>query len=286
MYPETILPIVAHIPHAGTEIPDAVRDQFLPSPGDLWRELAMVTDWYTDEIFGLPGIARNRTPISRVVLDLERFMDDEREPRAAVGQGVIYSYDTLGQQIRRELSDEERRALLDEYYRPWRLKLEMDIEQQLTRWGHCLLLDCHSFPAEPLKNEEAYLTPAPDICLGIHEANTPHWLIDSCEQLFLSKGYSVEINFPYAGCLVPERFEGNHRVPAIMLEINRRLYLNPSCREDYRLGSVPIKTTNFENLRSDVWAVMLLLAQEAHCRAGIDYGSVEMTNLVGKGVQK
>ena len=42
MYPETILPIVAHIPHAGTEIPDAVRDQFLPSPGELWREVAMV----------------------------------------------------------------------------------------------------------------------------------------------------------------------------------------------------------------------------------------------------
>ena len=96
MYPETILPIVAHIPHAGTEIPDAVWDQFLVSQGDLWGEVAMVTDWYTDEIFGLPGIARNQTPISRFVLDLERFTDDERESRAAVGQGVIYSHDTLG----------------------------------------------------------------------------------------------------------------------------------------------------------------------------------------------
>ena len=48
MYPETILPIVAHIPHAGTKIPNAVRDQFLPDPGELWREIDMVTDWYTD----------------------------------------------------------------------------------------------------------------------------------------------------------------------------------------------------------------------------------------------
>jgi hypothetical protein len=45
MYPETILPIVAHIPHAGMEIPDVVRDQFLPYPGELWREVAVVTDW-------------------------------------------------------------------------------------------------------------------------------------------------------------------------------------------------------------------------------------------------
>jgi hypothetical protein len=58
MYPETILPIVAHIPHAGTGVPDAVRDQFLHYPGELWREIAMVTDWYTDELFGLPGPAK------------------------------------------------------------------------------------------------------------------------------------------------------------------------------------------------------------------------------------
>ena len=98
--------------------------------------------------------------------------------------------------------------------------------------------------------------------------------------------YSVAINFPYAGCLVPERFEANHRVPAIMLEVNRRLYLKPACMEDCQLGSVPLKTANFENLRNDVWAVMLLLAQEAQCLAGEAYGSVGLAKLVSKGVQK
>ena len=269
MYPEAILPIVAHIPHAGTEIPDAVRDQFLPYPGELWREIAMVTDWYTDELFGLPGIARTQTPVSRVVLDLERFIDDKREPRAAVGQGVIYSHDTLGRQIRRALLDEERQALLDNYYYPWSLKLEMDTEQQLRLWGHCLLLDCHSFPAESLENQKPYEISPPDICLGIHSENTPQWLIDSCHRLFLDRGYSISVDFPYAGCLVPDRFEGDSRVPAIMLEVNRRLYLKPACREAYRLGNIPIKTYNFETLRNDIWAVMLLLAEEARCRAGV-----------------
>jgi N-formylglutamate amidohydrolase len=79
MYPETILPITAHIPHTGTGIPDAVRDQFIPWPGELWREIAMVTDWYTDELFGLPGIAATQTPINRVVVDLERYSDDSLE---------------------------------------------------------------------------------------------------------------------------------------------------------------------------------------------------------------
>jgi N-formylglutamate deformylase len=267
MYPETILPIVAHIPHAGTEIPDAVRDQFLPDSKEVWREVAVVTDWYTDELFGLPGIARIQTPISRVVLDLERFVDDKQESQAVVGQGVIYSHDSRGRQIRRTLLDEERHALLDNYYHPWHTKLELDIEQQLDRWGHCLLLDCHSFPTEAFENRAPYEIPPPDICLGIHSANTPQWLIDSCHRFFLNRGYSVAINFPYAGCLVPERFERNHRVPAIMLEVNRGLYLKPACGEEYRLDSMPIKTVSFEKLRNDVWAAMLLLAQETHCRA-------------------
>ena len=126
MYPETILPITAHIPHAGTGIPDAVRSQFIPSPEELWREIALVTDWYTAELFGLPGIATTQTPISRVVVDLERYSDDSLEEKSSLGQGVIYTHNTLGERIRRELSPEERRLLLDNYYRPWHLQLEMN----------------------------------------------------------------------------------------------------------------------------------------------------------------
>jgi N-formylglutamate deformylase len=286
MYPEAILPIVAHIPHAGTNVPDAVRDQFLPYPGELWREIAVVTDWYTDELFGMPGIARTQTPISRVVLDLERFVDDKQETQAAVGQGVIYSHDSRGRQIRRTLSDEERGALLDNYCHPWHFKLEMDIEQQLDHWGHCLLLDCHSFPAEAFGNRAPYEVPPPDICLGIHRANTPQWLIDSCQRRFLSRGYSVSVDFPYAGCLVPDRFGGNKQVPAIMLEINRSLYLKPSHRKAYRLGNVPIKTANFETLRNDIWAVMLLLAQEVQCRAEVVYEPHIIPVVGNRGVQR
>ena len=266
MYPETILPIAAHIPHSGTDVPDALRYQFLPWEGELWREIAMVTDWYTDELFGMPGIAATRTPFSRVVVDLERYTDDELEQNAAYGMGVIYTHNTLGERIRRELSPQERWLLLEHYYRPWHLQLELNIEQQLARWGHCLLLDCHSFPDEPFGHEDDAGRPRPDICLGLC-GNTPQWLFDSCLELFLQRGYSIGVNFPYAGCLVPERFQGDVRVPAIMIEINRRLYLKPTSRDAYQLGNVPIKLGSFEKLRNDIWSIMLALAQEAECRS-------------------
>ncbi len=267
MYPETILPIAAHIPHAGTEVPNSVRDQFLSRPDELWREIIRVTDWYTDELFGIPGTAICQTPISRVVVDLERYIDDGLEENAAFGQGVIYAHNTLGGKIRRQISDQERSLLLDNYYRPWHLTLELNIEQQLARWGHCLLLDCHSFPDEPFGHEGEEVVPRPDICLGLNADNTHPWLLKRCVSLFEHHGYSVRTDGPYAGCLVPHKHLGDERVPAITLEINRRLYLQTAEQETYGPGDKPIKSGAFDAVRNDIWSIVLLLAKEATCRA-------------------
>ena len=111
------------------------------------------------------------------------------------------------------------RLLLDNYYRPWHLQLELNVEQQLARWGLCLLLDCHSFPDEPFAHEDDHGRPRPDICLGSCD-NTPNWLLDSCSDLFQQRGYSVALDFPYSGCLLPARYHRDARVPALMIEIN------------------------------------------------------------------
>ena len=66
MYPETILPIIAHIPHAGVHIPETVWDQFTIDRQAVWRELVALTDWYTDELFGTPAITRYQRVIIRV----------------------------------------------------------------------------------------------------------------------------------------------------------------------------------------------------------------------------
>jgi hypothetical protein len=77
------------------------------------------------------------------------------------------------------------------------------------------------------------------------------------------------MNFPYAGCLVPRRFQSDSRVPAIMIEINRRLYLKPAGRDAYRPGNAPIRLCSFDALRNDIWSIMLSLAQAAECRRSV-----------------
>lgn len=265
MYPETILPILAHIPHAGTHIPDDIWDQFTVDRQTLWRELVTLTDWYTNELYGTPAITRCQTPINRLVVDLERYLDDEKEPKAQVGQGVIYTHDCAGNRIRKPVSQEARQSLLDQYYRPWHLQLDAMIAHQITRWGYCLLLDCHSFPSRPFANEPKESPTRPDICLGTSAGNTPEWLLDHAIRYFEDLGYSVEVDNPYSGCLVPTSYHLDKRVPALMIELNRSLYIKEGPIETYRYRNVPVKKSSLDTLRNQILDLMLYLVRVADC---------------------
>lgn len=265
MYPETILPIVAHIPHAGTHIPENIWDQFTVDRQTLWQELVTLTDWYTDELYGTPTITRCQTPINRLVVDLERYLDDEKEPKAKVGQGVIYTHDCEGNRIRKPVSPEARQSLLDQYYRPWHLQLDALIAHQISRWGYCLLLDCHSFPDKPFANEPAETRPRPDFCIGTSMTNTPDWLLEHTCMFLEDRGFSVEVNQPYLGCLVPFGYHRNPRVPALMIEVNRQLYIKDAPIDAYRYSNMPVKAGKFDALRNHILELMLFQAKVADC---------------------
>jgi N-formylglutamate amidohydrolase len=244
MWPPTTLPLVLHIPHAGTAIPSAVLDQFL-SVEQIHQTVLDLTDWYTNELFRVPGCLRVETPISRVVVDTERYIDDALEPAASFGQGVIYTHThshshshghghtTLplrrraSRPLRRTISEEERTELLNQYYTPWHLKLGNDVEEQRNRFGYCVIIDCHSFPSIPLPTEVSSNNPRPDICIGTTATNTPSWLEDAVLKGFRKLGYRCESNAPFSGSMVPSKFEGDPRVVSVMIEINRDLYLEP-----------------------------------------------------------
>ena len=63
-------------------------------------------------------------PISRLVVDPERFHDDSKEPMSRVGVGVIYIRGTLQQKLREAPRPSVRQQLLDQFYHPHHCKLE------------------------------------------------------------------------------------------------------------------------------------------------------------------
>lgn len=95
-----------------------MRKTILLTDEELRAELLRMTDRYTDQLFQLPerNTARVVFPVSRLVVDPERFVDDSIEPMADVGMGAVYTQTSLGKLLRRPLSASEREQLLAKYY--------------------------------------------------------------------------------------------------------------------------------------------------------------------------
>jgi N-formylglutamate deformylase len=219
---------VLHIPHAARTIPPALRDQFLIDDQALKRELDRMTDSFTDLLFpDSPRIAmRVIAGVSRLVCDVERFPDDADEPMALRGMGALYERGSDGTRLR-TLTAGLRRDLLAAYYHPHHAALTAAVDEVLTRSDQVVLIDCHSFSSVPLPYEPDQAPGRPDICIGTDPVHTPHTLRDRLVSLARSEGYSVEVDTPYAGALVPlKHYRSDTRVHAVMIEVNRRLYMD------------------------------------------------------------
>lgn len=218
---------VVHIPHASRLVPTECRSAILLDDTALAEELRLMTDAYTEELFALDGSAPIRFPISRLVVDVERFTDDAHEPMATRGMGVLYTTRANGQPLREPPSPAERTELLDRWYHPHHDRLTRAVDQAIAGHGRCLLLDAHSFPSRPLPYELDQCPHRPDICLGSDDFHTPPALLNLAHAAFTAAGFSVQINAPFSGALVP----GTHcrrdaRVAALMIEVRRDLYMH------------------------------------------------------------
>jgi N-formylglutamate amidohydrolase len=226
--PSPTPPLVVHIPHASIAVPDDCVKDFLLTREELEHELLVMTDHYTDELFALPpeAAATVAFPISRLVLDPERFVDDADEPMAKKGMGVVYNRTSSGSPLR-DLSSDQRRDLVARFYEPHHAALTSAVQAALDTHDACLLVDGHSFPARALPFELDQSPERPDICIGTDATHTPEWLRDLAVRTFLQFGWSVAVNRPFAGAIVPMRFyQQDFRVLAVMVEVNRRLYMH------------------------------------------------------------
>jgi N-formylglutamate deformylase len=96
-----------------------------------------------------------------------------------------------------------------------------------------LIVDAHSFPSRPLPYELDQAQNRPQICIGTDSTHTPIWLSQKAEMIFQSVGWSVAMDRPFAGSLVPIDFYRSDpkRVHSIMIEVNRGLYMDEQTGE-------------------------------------------------------
>lgn len=213
--------IILHIPHSKTEIPfyDGFNMDYIED------ETKLLVDHHTDKIFNIPNVESLIFEYNRIFCDVER-LDDEDEPLFESGRGFYYTKTDDGKDLR-ILNDEVKREIKNNFYDKHHNKLIDMVEERLEKFGSALIIDCHSFNDSPLNSDLDKTENRPDICLGVDDFHTPNWLIDKLKLSFERHNFSVKINSPYSGTIIPLKYYNKDKnVMGIMIEVNKKLYLD------------------------------------------------------------
>ena len=200
------------------------------SAAELEQELLRMTDRYINDLFNIPATHCHLNFVSRLVMDPERFRSDDQESMAEKGMGAVYTQTSAGMPLRRP-NQRWREKILGKLYDPYHAKLTRKVDAILDKHKHCLIIDAHSFPSVALPYEQRSATEnpedRPDICLGYDPFHINLSLLRRSTEYFAGTGLTVAHNDPFAGSIVPTRYyHQDGRVQSLMVEINRRLYMD------------------------------------------------------------
>jgi N-formylglutamate amidohydrolase len=221
--------IILHVPHSSIIIPSI--KEYIVDKETIEAEILNLTDWYTDDLFESENDEMVKAEFSRIFCDPERFTDDSQEIMAQFGMGVLYEKNDEGEVIRK-VTPEFKEKVLNEYYWKHHSKFSEAVNAQLQQFGKALIIDCHSYPSKPLKRDLDKNAQRPDFNIGTDAFHTPKHLVEISKAFFDNAGYSLGVDWPYKGAIVPlEYYQKNQNVQTIMLEINRALYLKEPTNE-------------------------------------------------------
>jgi len=94
----------------------------------------------------------------------------------------------------------------------------------------------------------------PNICIGTDDFHTPERIANRAVDLFQQESYSLALNRPYPGSIVPfGYYQADKRVASLMIEINRSLYMDEST------GS---RLPAFKNVKENISKIILRIKTE------------------------
>ena len=247
---QSMAQVLLHLPHASRYIPLAERGGLAVDDTEIERQHLALVDDRTDELFApveATGVSVITAAVSRLVVDVERRRDDSLEPAAALGMGAVYTRGIDNVLLRPNLDAAERERLLQTWYDRHHQLLEKTVVGIRKACTSCVLIDAHSYPLNRLPTELEGAA-RPEICIGVD----PDWsrgIEKVVERHFIESGYTVAINQPYGGSMVPDIIRRepqrntawNHSFHdqmapckgffSIMIEVRRDVYL----RQDSQL---------------------------------------------------
>jgi len=236
-------PVVFSSPHSGRDYPP----EFASGSALDRVALRRSEDSFVDQIFsaaprcGAPMLKalfpRAYVDANREPFELDPTMFDDplpayantSSPRVIAGLGTIARVVTNGEEIYlRKLRFAEVCDRIESLYWPYHTALNNLIEATKGRFGHCVLIDCHSMPSVGGPSDYDAGHRRVDINLGdAHGAACAPTLTRFVEQQLHNLGYVVARNTPYSGGYITRHYgRPKNGVHALQIEINRALYMD------------------------------------------------------------
>jgi N-formylglutamate amidohydrolase len=251
------VPFVFNSPHSGRHYPE----RFLSMARLDRNAIRRSEDCHVDVLFGsavalgAPLLSANfpraYLDVNREPWELDPRMFAEpvpsyaniRSARVAGGLGTVPKLVGEGLDIypgRLPLAEAVGR--IEALYKPYHEELKRLMARTLERFGHAVLVDCHSMPASIRLGESGL---RPDFIVGDRfGASAATALTEHAIACLTGMGYAVAHNKPYAGGYITEHYgrpaKGLH---ALQIEVNRGLYMNERTFQ---------KSSGFEALAEDM----------------------------------
>lgn len=237
---EQRVPFVFSSPHSGRNYPDRFIEMSRLDSHQIRKSEDCYVDQLIEDVVPLGAVMvdaqfpRAYIDVNREPFELEAAMFTGRLPkecntrsiRVASGLGTLPRIVMDGVDIyNKRLPVEEALMRIESCYSPYHAMLTRWLEKTEERFGHAVLLDCHSMPSSAAQTIGGV---TPDIIIGDRygQSASPN-LVSYLGTLFKDKGYRVVYNRPYAGGFITEHYGSQQPLwQALQIEISRGLYLN------------------------------------------------------------
>lgn len=232
--------VVFASPHSGSDYPGS----FLRSTVLDEHLIRSSEDAFVDRLydcapeFGAPFLMAGAP---RAFVDLNRSPDEldpaliegvekrGHNPRIASGLGVIPRVVANGRAIYSgKLSMGEVQRRITDYWHPYHNALQGLLDRAHMHHGKAILVDCHSMPHEAMDGIARSGARRPEIVLGDRfGAAASGEVMDRIESAFVSAGFMVTRNAPFAGAYITQTYgRPSRHQHAVQIEIDRAIYMN------------------------------------------------------------
>lgn len=230
-------PLVCAVPHGGriyppvlfsaAMVPHAVLEQL----EDRYADLLIAKAVQHGAVAIVARVARAWIDLNRGEEDLDPELRDPPHSgpplsgRARSGLGLLPRRVGRRDLWREPPTAESAAARIANIHRPYHAAVAQALDDACRRFGHAVLIDCHSMPTL------GGLRPARIVIGDAHGKSAGKGIAVEVAREARVQGYSAAINAPYAGAHSLARHgRPNDNVHALQIEIDRTLYLERDMR--------------------------------------------------------